>query len=191
MKTSVIWRVSLLALVGVVLPACKNAPPRDAAPMWVQAAAPRFVTLGRSTNYALVHRAGQDLLIVEDPVVATGSNNVTGRLTWIVPVPETTTFDTPIEIGGPGSEAWLLEQVWSGQGHATPATGTVIIHHRDAEVLSASLHMRAMGADPAAGQPDRATIDLDRKFDFERRVVSTPQYREMGPRSGIGKPKTE
>lgn len=190
MKTAALFRVSVLCLFGAAMSACRQAS-HEVAPLWVQAAAPRFVTLGRSTNYALVHRAGQDLLIVEDPVVSAGTDGVAGRLTWIVPVPETVKFDTPIEVGGPASEAWLLEQVWGGQGHATPATGTVVIHHRDAEMLSASLHMRALGPKPTAGQAERETIDLDRKFDFAKRVVTTPQYREMGPRSGVRKPKGE
>lgn len=177
-------------LLGV-LPACANTPPHEVSPHWVQAAEPKFVTLGRSTNYALVHRAGQDLLIVEDPVLSDEGEQMEGRLTWIVPVPDGAKFETPIEVGGTNSQAWLLEQVAGGRGHATPATGTVIIHHRDAEMLCASLHMRALGPEPTAGTPERATIELDRKFDFARHVVTTPQYREMGPRSGVRKPKAE
>ncbi|MBL8746347.1 MAG: hypothetical protein JNK58_08335 [Phycisphaerae bacterium] len=191
MNTAALSRLSLLFLLAASLSACSNRAPLEPSPMWVQAAAPRFVTLGRSTNYALVHRAGQDLLIVEDPIVSESSDNIAGRMTWIVPLPDQFALDKPISVGGPGSEAWLLEQVWNGQGHATPAKGNVIVHHRDADQLSASLHMQAFGAAPSAGQPERATIELDRKFDFARRVITTPQYREMGPRSGIRKPPAE
>lgn len=189
MRTFAVRRSALLVL-ALGLPACSSAP-REVSPHWVQAAEPKFVTLGRSTNYALVHRAGQDLLIVEDPVVSATGKKMEGRLTWIVPVPDGAKFETPIEVGGASSQAWLLEQVAGGRGHATPASGTVIIHHRDAEMLSASLHMRALGPKPTAGIPERTTIDLDRKFDFAKHVVSTPQYREMGPRSGVQKPKAE
>lgn len=179
---------STLIAVGaalLALGACQNRPKVEPSPMWVRASAAKFVTLGRSTNYALVHRAGQDTLIVEDPVLSGKHDEINGRLTWIIPLPDSVKLDTPIEVGGAGSEAWLLEQVWRDQGHATPARGTVIVHHRDADTLSASLHLTALGAAPTAGQPDRATIEIDRKFDFARREVSTPQYREMGPRAGV------
>lgn len=182
MNATRIIGTGLLALLA----GCAASPPPEASPLWVPAAAPKFVTIGRSTTYALVHRAGQDLLIVEDPLVSADGSVVSGRLTWIAPVPDVAEFDKPIEVGGRSSEAWLLEQLDGEQSHATPASGSVTIHHRDSQRLSATLNLRALGPKPTAGQPERVTIDLDRRFDFARYTPTTPRYKEMGARSGVG-----
>lgn len=168
-----------------MLAGCGSTPPAAPASLWVPSARAQFVTLGRSTSYALVHEAGQDLLIVEDPVLSGDGRSMTGRLTWIVPVPETAPFDTPIEFSSSDRRAWLVEQVEGSSTHAVPVSGRVVVHHRDAERLSASLNLRALGETPAAGQPQRASVDLDRRLEFDRREAPPPQHREMGRRAGV------
>jgi hypothetical protein len=152
---------------------------------WVPAARARFVTLGRSTNYAIVHADGRDLLIVEDPLVREPGKEMVGRLTWLVALPSGAAMDRAIEVGGAGPEAWLLEQLAGEKGHAVKATGTVWVHARTADRLDASLHLRALGREPTAGVPQHPTIELDRKYSFVRHAPGTPQYQEMNTRNGM------
>lgn len=178
----------VIRAIGTVLAAClsagcASAPVPDVSARWVPSAAAKFVTLGRSASYALVHREGQDLLIAEDPIVAGDGGTMTGRLTWIAGVPPVAKLESPIEV----RDAWLIEQIPDGQAHATPAHGTVVIHQRSADAILATLHLQAPTAPPTAGQVVQRTIDLDRRIEFARHEPLLPQYREMGPRQGVAK----
>lgn len=175
-----------LALCAAALLLCSCASPVSSEPAsyWVPSAGPSFATLGRSTTYALVHREGVDLLVLEEPLADEDGEQLDRRLTWLVQVPEVTGFDTPVEVGPGALPGWVLEQLDGRSAHASPLTGTVIIHHRDAERLSATLQLEADGAAATAGMVSRPKVGVWRRAEFERYVPGTPQYREMGPRSG-------
>jgi hypothetical protein len=185
-RASATARLSAAALAAAALLLCSCASPvsNEPASYWVPSAGPSFATLGRSTTYALVHREGIDLLVLEEPLPDEGGESLDRRLTWLVQVPEVTGFDTPVEVGPGALPGWVLEQLDGRSAHASPLTGTVIIHHRDAERLSATLQLEAEGAPASAGVVSRPKVGVWRRADFERYVPGTPQYQEMGPRSG-------
>lgn len=178
-------RVGSLLVVGVAcawLAGCDAPLQVEPRAHWAPSSAARFVTIGRSTSYALAHEAGRDLLIVEDPVVADEAGGVAGRLTWIVSIDSEAELE--MELSVEGSRGWLLEEIDGRPSHAAPALGTVVLHERDAERVSATLALRAAGAGPSAGVAGREAIEVRGRFEFGRASPHTPQYQEMRTRRG-------
>jgi hypothetical protein len=186
--------LSLAAAIAGCAPAPKTAeaPPEPievrTAPVWVPATGVSLVTVRRTTTAVLIHQDDQDLLRITDerPGDAHSDPSV---LTWYVPLPPTPVMDTAIELPASGTtarRAWVIEEPSGGAAHAAPATGTVIVHSRTADVLTATVHLSAGGPAPTAGVVRPEPITYDRTLEFTRFQPRTPQYRELDRRAGIG-----
>lgn len=152
---------------------------------WIPSASPSFATLARSTTYALAHAENSDLLVIDQDVLSDNGQFVIGKLTWLVPLPKDPVFNQPLRVGGRGAQAWVLEEVQSGETHAAPAEGSVTIQGLSADTLTATLNMTSSPEDMKAGVVSPPTIALDGRFEFMRYTPETPQYNEMQTRRGI------
>lgn len=162
-----------------------HASPTEVRGHWVRAAQPSFTTIGRDTAYSLVRAHDRDLLVIEEPLVTPAGDEVFGRITWLVPLVPNPRFDTPLDVGQPGGAAWALEEQAGMQAHAVPAKGRIVIHHIDAEQLSATVQLEAPSARQTAGvvNPQKATFD--RRVNFTRFTPTTAPFKEITTRRGI------
>ena len=140
--------------------------------MWVPNARASIANLGEEKTYSLVHDAGRDVMVVEEPILdPRRPERQIGRYTWLVPLSMYGSVGGAREVGSGGQAAWVLENLHTYPGRAASVTGRIIIESRSAEEVTVSVNLRAAAPDPVAGQAQAEALELNRRFTLPRREV--------------------
>jgi len=152
--------------------------------VWSPHARARFITLTRSTTYAIVREEDTDLLVLEEGIDGARFDGP-DRFVWIVSIPTGAEFEQPVELGAEAPSAWLLEYRAGRSTHAQPATGRVTVLGRTESTLSAQVDLVAPGAPRAPGQLTSNDVTLAARLDLPRYQPIIPGSDDPSTRSGV------
>jgi hypothetical protein len=162
---------------------------------WIPYAVPSFVTVDRSTAWALVHAPDQAVLIVAaggarpDEAVSDNTPLTTqsNALWWVVEVPNALRQGQSIEIGQ-RYRAWLLERVPNQPTHGTVGSGTVSIESINEDAVIANLELSAPIGRPTAGRPGVPTVRTNGRVVLVHRVPAAAPSPAIPTNTGAGVP---
>ena len=165
----------------VALPACTRTDAEASA--WVPFASAGFVTVDRSTDYALIRGQSTDVLIYETETLYGGKP--TDRLTWLIEFDADAPLQSPLTVGPESAtRGWLLEAIEGRPTNAAPLRGTISISQRSAETLSAIVNVYAVTDPATAGEAAGGRARLARRVEYPRRVPETIGAPELETRAG-------
>lgn len=171
-------------------PLLRAAPTRPAG-AWVPNAIASFITIDRSTSYALVHDDDRAVLIIAaaedvdggEGLGWVGSSTGTNYLWWVVEMPNAVAEGQTITLGA-RHRAWLLERVPGQPTHGSPASGSVVVRGVSGDSLVLDLDILAPIGRPTAGQGGVPAIRTSERVSLARRVPLTLDTPEIDSISG-------
>ncbi|MGP1345582.1 MAG: hypothetical protein ACTS3F_02795 [Phycisphaerales bacterium] len=166
-------------------------PPTRAAGAWVPNALASFLTIDRSTSYALIHDPDHAVLIVAavnsaispEAEIWMGTERSDNFLWWVVEMPINPSPTQSVELGG-RYRAWLLERVAGEPTHGSQATGRATVIAVDQEHLILELDLTAQIAPPGAGQEVGTSVHTSERVALVRRQPLTIPTQEITTTSG-------
>lgn len=172
-------RTALLLSAALLLTGCASTE-RDAEipnARCVAGASVRFATIERDTSYAFVRRAAGDVLFLEESRGGTPEHT----FTWIIELPADTPIGQPIRFSDSTGEAsaWVLESAKGIDTHAIRVGGSVVVHSRTDDGVSATVVLNGVTdpAKPGGGGP--TMVSVTRKALWVYDEPFTPTTREL------------
>lgn len=158
-------------------------------------ALPSFVTIDRSTDYALVHDADHAVLIIAAggsqpgvPIADTAAVTTNmNALWWIVEVPNDLHTGKAITIGN-RYRAWLLERAPGQPTHGSPAHGGVTVHTLNDETLTIDLDLAAPIGKPTAGYASAPAVRTSDRVTLAYRMPQTQATPTIDSTTGAAQP---
>ena len=171
-----------LTLAVASIAGCNYTPATESVAAWVPAAAPSLASIDNHAFYALAAARDHDAYIFEETVSEDGQSR---RYTWLVALPHHAEHNKRLEMGSEESFGWLLEEIRGEPTHATPLDGYVMVHHRDAEVVTSTVALSASGPVPTAGLMTPTKRVLSRRIEWTRSAPDTPRFSGLETTSGM------